>query len=181
MSANQSLARIVARLAKFYRRPQPPVTIDPFELILWENVAYLVSDERRAQAFELLRQSVGLKPHEILAAPNDALLKVARLSGVQPERRAARLRELALIVMDEFGGDLSSALKLPQGEEGASEISEHRRALCGKDSPLDPFVSGARSGVKRPAGVAASRIWRREEALLCFISIGAGSDQGSTG
>src|SRR5947207_9223938 len=113
MTANQNLAKIVARFAKFYGQPQPPITIDPFELILWENVAYLVSDERRAQAFELLRQSVGCKPHEILAAPNDALLKVARLSGVQPERRAARLRELALIVMDEFGGDLSSALKLP--------------------------------------------------------------------
>src|SRR5205085_7691067 len=28
-------------------------------------------------------------------------------------RRAARLRELALIAMDEFGGDLSAALRLP--------------------------------------------------------------------
>lgn len=113
MTANQSLAKTLARLAKFYGQPQPPISFDPFELILWENVGYLVSDERRAQAFALLRQSVGTKPHEILAAPNDALLKVARLGGVQPERRAARLRELALIVMDEFGGDLSSALKLP--------------------------------------------------------------------
>ena len=68
MSASRSLTKIVARLARFYGRPKPPITTDPFELILWENVAYLVNDERRAQAFELLRQSVGTKPHEILAA-----------------------------------------------------------------------------------------------------------------
>src|SRR5436190_6069085 len=113
MSASRSLTKIVARLARFYGRPKPPNTTDPFELILWENVAYLVNDERRAQAFELLRQSVGTKPHEILAARSDALLKVAQLGGIQPERRAARLRELALIAMDEFGGDVSSALLLP--------------------------------------------------------------------
>ena len=113
MSARQSLPKIVARLAKFYGQPKPPVTTDPFELVLWESVAYLVSDERRAQAFELLRQSVGTKPHEILAATPATLLKVAQLGGMQPERRAARLRELALIAMNEFGGEVSSALRLP--------------------------------------------------------------------
>jgi endonuclease III len=113
MRASLSLPKIVARLAKFYGKPKPPVTTDPFELILWENVAYLVSDERRALAFALLRQTVGTKPHEILAAPAEVLLKVAQLGGVQPERRAARLRELALITMNEFGGDLRAALRLP--------------------------------------------------------------------
>jgi len=32
---------------------------------------------------------------------------------VQPEKRAARLRELALIAMNEFDGDVRSALRLP--------------------------------------------------------------------
>src|SRR5215831_6142091 len=113
MAAIHSLAQIIARLAGFYGSPQPPITTDPFEIILWENVAYLVSDERRAQAFELLRRTAGTKPHKILAARNEALLKVAQLGGMQPERRAARLRELALIAMNEFAGDLSQALKLP--------------------------------------------------------------------
>src|SRR5204863_3014006 len=113
MSAIRSLPKMVARLAKFYGTPKPPISTDPFELILWENVAYLVSDERRAQAFELLRRSVGTKPHEILSAPSEALLRVSRLGGMQPERRAARLRELALIAMNEFGGDVTSALRLP--------------------------------------------------------------------
>ena len=113
MAASRSLTKIVPRLAKFYGKPQPPIATDPFELVLWDNVAYLVSDERRTRAFELLRQSVGTRPHEILAAASKSLLKVAELGGMQPERRAARLRELALIAMNEFGGDITPALHLP--------------------------------------------------------------------
>src|SRR5437868_7250068 len=108
-----NLPKVIARLAKFYSQPKPPTTADPFELILFENVAYLVSDERRAEAFELLRKTVGTKPHQILAAANNALLRVTELGGMQPEKRAARLRETALIAMNEFGGDLSAALTLP--------------------------------------------------------------------
>ena len=108
-----TLPQIVDRLRKHYGKPKPPVTDDPFELILLENVAYLVSDERRTEAFTLLRKTVGTKPHQILAASNQALLDVAKLGGMLPEKRAARLREMALIAMNEFGGDLCQALKQP--------------------------------------------------------------------
>jgi endonuclease III len=113
MPTRENLRKVVNLLGRFYGKPAPPITTDPFELILWENVAYLVSDERRAEAFALLRRSVGTKPHEILSAPNEALLQVATLGGMQPEKRAARLREMALIAMNEFDGDLRAALKLP--------------------------------------------------------------------
>src|SRR5438094_514782 len=109
----KSLSKIISRLRGYYGKPQPPITTDPFELILFENVAYLVSDERRAEAFELLRKNVGTKPHQILAASTNALLKVAELGGMQPERRAARLREIALIAVNEFGGDLKQVLLPP--------------------------------------------------------------------
>jgi len=108
-----NLPKVIQRLSRFYGKPQPLITTDPFELILLENVAYLVTDERRAEAFTLLRQTVGTKPHQILAAVNNRLLKVTELGGMQPEKRAARLREIALIAMNEFGGDLSEALQLP--------------------------------------------------------------------
>ena len=113
MPASKNLTGIIARLAKFYGKPNPPITTDPFELILFESVAYLVTDERREEAFKLLRKTVGTEPHQILAATNDALLRVTELGGMLPEKRAARLREIALIAMNEFGGDLSEALKLP--------------------------------------------------------------------
>jgi len=113
MPTPANLRKVVNLLARFYGQPAPPITTEPFELILWETVAYFVSDARRAEAFELLRKTVGTKPYEILAAPNAALLQVAKLSRMQPEKRAARLRELALIAMNEFDGDVSAALQLP--------------------------------------------------------------------
>jgi len=113
MPVSENLTRIIARLAKFYGKPKSPITTDPFEMILFESVAYLVADERREEAFKLLRKTVGTKPHQILAASNDSLLQVTKLGGMQPEKRAVRLREIALIAMNEFGGELSEALKLP--------------------------------------------------------------------
>src|SRR5882762_5247115 len=107
------LKKIVARLAAHYGNPPPPITTDPFELILLENVAYLVSDERRKEVFNLLRKRAGTKPHQILAAAPEKLLQATSLGGMNPQQRVTRLREIALIAMDEFGGDLKQALALP--------------------------------------------------------------------
>src|SRR2546421_9778966 len=112
-TGRSSLEKAVARLAQHYGPPPALITDDPFELILLESVAYLVSDERREEAFNLLRKLAGTKPHQIIAASKEDLLRVAKLSRFAPEQRAARLREIALIATTEFGGDLRNALKLP--------------------------------------------------------------------
>ena len=106
------LQKIVSGLVKYYGPPRPPVT-DPFELILLENIAYLVSDERRGEAFKLLRKYSGTKPHQILAASDEEILKATRLGGMRAEERVSRLREIALIAINEFDGDLKPVLKLP--------------------------------------------------------------------
>src|SRR2546422_8023494 len=98
-SVPPSLNKIVSRLLKHYGEPRPPITTDPFELILLENVAYLVTDKRGAEAFELLRQLAGTKPHQILAATPEKLLRATSLGGMHPEQRINRLREIALIAM----------------------------------------------------------------------------------
>lgn len=108
-----SLQKIVSQLAAHYGKPKPPITADPFELVLLENVAYLVSDERREAAFKTLRKYAGTKPHEILAASPEDILHATKLGGMHPEQRVNRLKEIALIAMNEFGGDLKQALKLP--------------------------------------------------------------------
>src|SRR5216684_2499660 len=108
-----SLPKIVSQLAAHYGKPEPPITTNPFELILLENIAYLVSDDRREHAFKTLRQHAGTKPHEILAASHDDILQATKLGGMHPEQRVARLKEIALIALNEFGGDLKTVLKLP--------------------------------------------------------------------
>ena len=54
--------------------PADPVpSADGWELVLAENIAYLVDDRRRWQALARLRTEVGLAPEQILAAPEDVL------------------------------------------------------------------------------------------------------------
>src|ERR1700686_2424608 len=107
------LQKLISLLAAHYGKAKPPITTDPFELILLENVAYLVSDERREEAFKTLRQHAGTRPYEILSASDESILRATRLGGMHPDQRVSRLREIALIAMNEFGGDLRQALKLP--------------------------------------------------------------------
>jgi endonuclease-3 len=113
MPASPNLQKIVARLAAHYGKPKPPITTNPFELVLLEIVDYLVSDKRRAEAFATLRKTAGTEPHEILGASFEDILKATKLGGMQPEQRVNRLREIALIAMNEFGGALSQVLRLP--------------------------------------------------------------------
>jgi hypothetical protein len=68
--------------------PADPVpSTDGWELVLAENVAYLVDDPRRWQALARLRDTVGLAPERILAAPEAALLAV--VAGASPAQRRA--------------------------------------------------------------------------------------------
>ena len=113
MIARQTLPQIISHLAAYYGKPKPSITTDPFELVLLENVAYLVSDERREEAFNALRKFAGTKPHEIVNASHEVILKATKLGGMQPDQRVNRLKEIALVAMNEFDGDVRKALKLP--------------------------------------------------------------------
>jgi len=107
------LKRIVDRLKSIYGAPGAPRAVEPFAIVLYENVAYLASDERRAAAFDELRKRVGLSPVAIARAPLATLRAVARVGGVYPELRSSRMREAARIVIEEFGGDAASAFAEP--------------------------------------------------------------------
>jgi endonuclease III len=103
--------------------------------VLWENVAYLADDEKRAAAFSALRKTVGLSPENILKAKPEKLLAVTRMGGMVPELRAQRLRQSAEIVQILLQGKLDAVLveSLPKakktlqrfptiGEPGAENI-----------------------------------------------------------
>jgi endonuclease III len=108
-----SFSTLVANLEAHYGKPRPPKTTEPLGLIIHEAVAYLTTDEKRDAAFDALRAQVGLKPTQILAAPMAQLVSITSLGGIHAELRAARLKEIAQIVLNDFAGDLNNALKLP--------------------------------------------------------------------
>jgi endonuclease III len=107
------LQRILSTLRKRYGRPEPPAAgRDPLALILWEMVAYLADDGTRRKAFERLRDRVGLAPMALLAVSLPVLTAICRSGGpVQPGERAKRIKLIAALVLDEFGGDLSQVLR----------------------------------------------------------------------
>jgi endonuclease-3 len=107
------LERVLDQLETLFGRPPRLRTTDPLGMILLENVAYLLSDERRAAAFAALERRVGLTPSKILSAPQEVLLEVARMGGMRPETRVERLRFIAQVAEMDFQGDLRRALKLP--------------------------------------------------------------------
>ena len=105
------LQEVVCTLESHYGKPPPVRFTDPLSLIIYENIGYLVSDEKRDAAFAALRRVVGLKPTKILSAPMKTLLQITRLGGIHAELRAARLQEIAQIALKEFSGDLTSIIQ----------------------------------------------------------------------
>jgi endonuclease III len=106
------IAQILELLRKKYGGLETIPTSDPFELVLWENVAYLAPPARRAAAFQLLAREVGTSPPEILAAAASALERVTA-HGIMKAQFAAKLRRCAEIALEQFGGDLAAAVSGP--------------------------------------------------------------------
>jgi endonuclease III len=117
MVRSSRLHRVVARLLEQHGRQAPPPANTAFALVLWEKVAYLAPDKRRAEAFEILRARVGLTPQAILAANPSVLREIAAVGGkVEIEKRAQNMQVAAATVIDEFGGSLDNVLRLPHRE-----------------------------------------------------------------
>jgi endonuclease III len=169
LPARVSLGDATAVLRKVYGAPPPPISDDPFELILWEQIGYLASDETRAKAFEALRKQVGVTPSKILAASQSKLAAIARLGGgIAVEERAARMRTSAELVMTAWDGDLAACLRLPVdkarkalgkfpmiGEPGADKIL----AITGTARVL-PLDSNALRVVQRLGFAAETKDYR---------------------
>src|SRR5262249_23077900 len=107
------LPKILDRLEKRYGRQRPAWPADPYGMILFANCGYPPSDASCLKGFEALRRETGIEPERILAASETTLARTMRAGGIMPELRAARLREIASRVGDEFNGDLGKVLEEP--------------------------------------------------------------------
>ena len=113
-----SLAAILNRLEKHYGQQVAVGPRAPYERILFVNCGYPATDASSTKGYEALRREVGTKPEEILAAPKEKLAKLMRLGGIVPELRAERLKTIARMVNELFGGDFERALdKMMQDEK----------------------------------------------------------------
>jgi endonuclease III len=110
------LAKLVGRLRTKYGAPSPPPAKTAFELVAWEKVAYLASDEKRANAFALLRRKIGLTPRQILAAARAELIDALAVGGIAAPERADNLIKAAELVIGDFDGSLDDVCRRPLRE-----------------------------------------------------------------
>jgi len=156
---------IVADLERLHGRPKPPLPRNPFQWILWENVAYLLDDAHRELAYRALEKRVGLTADRIARASAKSLREVTALGGMHPEQRVDRLREIAELALAEDAPDLSHVLDLPTaqarrilkkfpsiGAPGADRIL----LLCGALSELALESNGLRVAVRLGYGEEGS-------------------------
>jgi endonuclease III len=111
------LSRLIDDFGRYYGPQRSLLPKEPFQLLLWEYVAYLADDTTRAAAFAELKATVGLKPADVAAAPLPVLSAIARLGGsIAPTQRASKMREVAITVRDKWRGSLRDVLRLPYAE-----------------------------------------------------------------
>ena len=136
----------------------------PLDWILWENVAYLVGDEARAQAYRALEKEVGLAAEDLAKAKAAKLLEVARIGGMHPERRVDKLREIGELAIEAGGGRLEQVLDLETkaarrvlkrfpgiGDPGADKIL----LFCGASAEMSLESNGLRVAVRLGHGEEA--------------------------
>jgi len=86
-----SLRPVITALRRHYGKPVPPISRDPFHLVLWEQVGYLVPDAQRRVAFSALRSATALRPARIVSASPETLERITRLGGsIAARTRVAR-------------------------------------------------------------------------------------------
>jgi endonuclease III len=124
VNESNRFSAIFRKLETFYGRPKPPKITNPLDLILFENVAYLADDEKRAAAFAALKKKIGTRPEQILKASQKQLEEITRMAGIVPELRAQRLRQIAEVAHYIYKDDLAAELKkpLPQAKKSLKKF-----------------------------------------------------------
>jgi endonuclease III len=104
-----SLAELLDILGRVYDPPAPPG--DPFRHVLWDNIGYLIDDQRRRRLYDRFAAEIGLDPLAIASAGEAALMSIAVDGGMHPDVRVGRWRAIAALVIDQAGGDLDATLR----------------------------------------------------------------------
>lgn len=104
------LAEILDSLEKHYGAQKLAGPNNPYEMIVFANCGYPATDISCGKGFHPLQSEVGTKPEQILKASNAQLAKLTRDAGMFPELRAERLKLIARIATENFGGDPNWAL-----------------------------------------------------------------------
>jgi len=130
MPQSHAISDLLDRLEKTYGPQEPNFPVDPYEFLVWWFCGYPPSDAACSKGWASLTREVGVEPEKLLNAKPSKLSAALQAGGMVPELRAERLKEVAMRVKDEFGGDLRASLVGP--------IPQARKRLKSFPSIADP-------------------------------------------
>ena len=104
------LPEILNSLEKRYGAQKLAGPNNPYEMIVFVNCGYPATDLSCMKGYKPLKAEVGTKPDQILKAPSAKIAKLTKDAGMFPELRAERLKLIARITTENFGGDLNWAI-----------------------------------------------------------------------
>lgn len=166
------------RLEQFYGSPEPSFPTEPYEFLVWWHCGYPASDAACAKGWKNLKQQVGIEPQQLLAAKPAELAAALKAGGMVPELRAQRLKEIAMRVQDEFGGDLRGALAGPLAKKrkllktfpGIADPGADRILLFAGIAPLAAVPSNCAHVLTRilqgPEGKNYSKDYREAQCAI---------------
>ncbi|HEY6619710.1 MAG TPA: hypothetical protein VIY68_09210 [Steroidobacteraceae bacterium] len=108
--ATPRITDILDSLESNYGALDPAAPTDSYEFLIWWHCGYPASEERCSKGWASLTRKVGIAPKQLGAASTAKLTEALKAGGMVPDVRAARLKEIAARVQEEYGGDLRSAL-----------------------------------------------------------------------
>jgi endonuclease III len=108
--ATLRITDILDSLESNYGALDPAAPTDPYEFLIWWHCGYPASEERCSKGWASLTREIGIAPKQLTNASTAKLVRALKAGGMVPDLRAARLKEIAERVQEEYGGDLRSAL-----------------------------------------------------------------------
>lgn len=128
--SRNTISHLLDRLEAVYGPQEPNFPVEPYEFLAYWYCGYPASDAACSKGWASLTREIGVEPEKLLKAKPAKLAAALKAGGMVPELRAQRLKELAMRVKDEFGGDLRAALTGP--------IPQARKILKKFHSIADP-------------------------------------------
>jgi endonuclease III len=108
--ATLRITDLLDTLESNYGALDPAAPTDPYEFLIWWHCGYPASEERCSKGWASLTRVVGIAPKRLISASTAKLVGALKAGGMVPDLRAARVKEIAEQVQEEYGGDLRSAL-----------------------------------------------------------------------
>jgi endonuclease-3 len=125
-----AVPEILERLETHYGTQEPCWPTDPYLFLVWWYCGYPASDAACTKGWESLTKNIGVRPGDLLLAPQAKLAKALAPGGMVPDLRAQRLKQIAARIQDEFAGDLRGRL--------AGPLPQARKILKSFPSIADP-------------------------------------------